>query len=282
MALATILQKDCARMADRSTRTPAPLRIAICGRLWAEAEELRLLERDFPARQGRRLWCYLVLEHRRTVGRDELADALWGDDGPDAWDTALNAVVSRIRSTIRPIEKSTGLELLSNPGGYQLQIPPGAIVDFERARFGLHLAETALAQGEIRDSLSEARVAVEIAARGFLPGDGLPWIELRRRQLRDIRIHAAECIAQGELRRGEPLRAEREAEQLLLVDPLNELGYRVLMIAAASLGNRAGIVRAMANCRQTLQQIAGMAPSAETERLYRELASGEPLSPSSS
>ena len=114
-------------------------------------------------------------------------------------------------------------------------------------------------------------MALEIAARGFLPGDGLPWIELRRRQLRDIQIHAGECLASGELQRGEPMRAEREAEQLLIVDPLNETGYRILMLAAASLGNRAGIVRSMTKCREMLLVQAGLTPSLETERLYQEL-----------
>src|SRR6185312_13934457 len=113
--------------------------------------------------------------------------------------------------------------------GYQLQVPADTFVDFERSRYGLHLAETALARGELSMALAEARVALEIAARGFLPGEGLPWIELRRRQLRDIQIHAAECLAEGELRRDQPLRAEREAEELLVIDPLNEAAYRIRM-----------------------------------------------------
>jgi DNA-binding SARP family transcriptional activator len=248
------------------------LRIAICGKLSVEAGSLTLLERDFPARQGRRLWCYLVLERRRTVSRDELAEALWGDESPDGWDASLSAVTSRLRSTLKPVAANVpGVDVTSDAGGYRLHLPPDAFVDFERARFGLHLAESAVSRGDTGTALAESRVALEIAARGFLPGDGLPWIELRRRQLRDIQIHAAECLAESELRRGEPLRAEREAEQLLTFDPLNETGYRVRMQAAAAMGNRAGVQRAMTQCRELLASIAGMVPSLETERLYREL-----------
>ena len=58
---------------------PPLLRIAVCGRLWVEAGSVRVLERDFPARQGRRLWSYLVLEQRRMVSRDELAEVLRGE-----------------------------------------------------------------------------------------------------------------------------------------------------------------------------------------------------------
>ena len=248
------------------------LRIAICGKLAIEAGNLTLLERDFPARQGRRLWCYLVLERRRSVSRDELAEALWGDDSPDGWDAGLSAVASRLRATLKPMgARVSGIDVTSDAGGYQLQLPHDAFVDFERARYGLHLAESATSRGDVATALSESRVALEIAARGFLPGDGLPWVELRRRQLRDIQIHAAESLAESELSRNEPLRAEREAEQLLAIDPLNETGYRIRMQAASALGNRAGIVRAMTECRGLLASIGGMTPSQETERLFRQL-----------
>jgi DNA-binding SARP family transcriptional activator len=248
------------------------LRIAICGKLAIEAGALALIERDFPARQGRRLWCYLVLERRRSVSRDELAEALWGDDSPDSWDAGLSAVASRLRASLKTMGSgAAGIDVISDAGGYQLQLPSDVFVDFERARYGLHLAESATARGEVGTALSEGRVALEIAARGFLPGDGLPWVELRRRQLRDIQIHAAECLAECELRRNEPLRAEREAEQLLTIDPLNETGYRIRMQAAAALGNRAGVVRAMTDCRGLLGSIGRMEPSPETERVFREL-----------
>ncbi len=258
-------------MAIEPTRTNALLRIAVCGQLWIECGNVRLLERDFPARQGRRLWCYLVLEQRRTVSRDELADALWGDEAPDGWGISLNAVISRLRATLKPISERTDLEIQGSAGGYHLHLPAGAFVDFERARFGLHLAETALAQGDVPQALSEARVALEIAARGFLPGESLPWVERRRRQLQDIQIHAAECMATSELRRGEYLRAEREAESLLVIDPVNETAYRILMLTAAALGNRAGIARAMTQCRTMLRDIVDTTPSLETQQLFQKL-----------
>lgn len=256
-------------MASCGTPDESVLRISICGRLAIEAATAVVLEKDFPARQGRLLWSYLVLERRRTASRDELADTLWGDDPPDGWDTALNAVVSRLRSVLKRVP---GMELASNAGGYQLLLPAGVFIDFERARYGLHLAESALTQRAAKVALSEGRVALEIAARGFLPGERLPWVELRRRQLHDIRIHAGECLAEAELRRGQPLRAEREAEELLLIDPLNETAYRIRMRAAAAMGNRAALLRSMWQCREMLASQAGLEPSAETQRLFEELA----------
>ncbi len=260
-------------MRDRGIENQAPLRLTVCGKLAIEAGDLVLRERELPARQGLRLWCYLVLERRRSCRRDELAEALWGDDAPDGWDTVLSGVMSRLRGTMKPLMQAVpGFELTGDTGGYHLQLPSNAFVDFERARYGLHVAEAALGREELPLALSEARVALEIAARGFLQGEGLPWVELRRRQLHAIQIHAAECLAEGELRRNQPLRAEREAEELLLIDPLNETAYRIRMRSASAMGNRAGIIRSMTQCRELLASLAGSTPSAETERLYRELA----------
>ncbi|HET9658931.1 MAG TPA: BTAD domain-containing putative transcriptional regulator [Thermomicrobiales bacterium] len=255
-------------MVRRETDDIPRLNVSICGKLAIEAGTVVVLERDFPARQGRRLWSYLVLERRRIASRDELGEAIWGDEPPDEWDTALSAIASRLRSTLKPVP---GIEVVNDSGGYRLRLPSHVFIDFERARYGLHLAETALAQGDARAALSEARVALEIAARGFLPGEGLPWVELRRRQLRDTQIHAGECLAEAELRRNQPLRAEREAEELLIVDPLNEAAYRIRMRAAVAMGNRAGLLRAITQCRTVLASHAGMTPSAETEQLFQDL-----------
>lgn len=259
-------------MFQGSVSSQPGLRLTICGKLAIESSPHIVFERDFPARQGRRLWAYLVLERRRTVSRDELADALWGDDWPDGWDASLSAIASRLRAMLKPIP---GIQLVSEAGGYRLALPDATFIDYERARYGLHLAESASSSGDVATALSEGRVALEIAARGFMPGDGLPWVELRRRQLRDIHIHAAESLAESELQRNEPLRAEREAEYLLSIDPLNENGYRMRMRAAAAQGNRAGVARAMTQCCELLESIAGMAPSDETIRLYQKL-SGRP------
>jgi DNA-binding SARP family transcriptional activator len=248
------------------------LRIYICGRLAVEHGETVLYERDFPARQGRRLWAYLVVHRRKPVGRETLADAVWGDAIPDAWDVALNALISRLRSTLRPL---TALEpafsVQGQIGRYTLTLPTDAFVDLERARTALHTAETVLRQGNSHLASSEARVAMEIAARGFLAGEEAPWIEGQRRSLADLHVHALECTIEAELRRGHAALAEREAEHLVTLDPLRESGYRLWMRSLAASGNAAQACRVMDACRKILHEQAGMTPSPETDHLFRRI-----------
>ena len=248
------------------------VRVYVCGRLAIEHGETVLREAAFPARQGRRLWTYLVLRRRWPVGRDELAGAIWGDAVPDAWHVTLSALVSRLRAVLRPLAAvAPGLAIRGEVGRYWLTLPPGAVVDHERARAGLHAAETALRSGDCGTALSESLVAMGIAARGFLGGEEAPWIEGERHALADLRLHALECTVEAELRRGNPASAEREAKRLLLLDPLRESGYRLLMRALAAGGNAAQAVRVMETCRRRLRDEGGLSPSAETELLFREV-----------
>ena len=116
---------------------------------------------------------------------------------------------------------------------------------------------------------------MEIAARGFLPGEDGPWIEGQRQALREIRLRACERTVEAELARGRPDIAETEARLLLALDPLREASYRLLMRALAAGGNPAQAAAIYAVCRRTCGSGRGWTPSIETERVFREIAGRE-------
>jgi DNA-binding SARP family transcriptional activator len=252
-----------------------PLRIYVCGRLAIERDATIIRETGFPARQGRRLWGNLVLNRLRPISREDLAEAVWGDELPDAWHVALNTLVSRLRTAVRPVSGGgSGLDLRGEVGRYELVVPEGTFVDVERARRAVHDAETALRRGE-EEAISEARVAMEIARRGFLPGEEGIWIEGVRRELAVIASRALECTIEAELRRGHAESAEREARYLITLDPLRESAYRLLMRALAAEGNVAAVPAVMAECREVLARRAAMAPSRETEHVFERLVKAD-------
>lgn len=247
------------------------LRIFLCGRLANESATAVVREADLPGRQGRLLWAYLVLHRHGPVGRGDLAEAIWGDDSPDAWDPALNVLVSRLRRALAPLDQIT---IRGEPGRYAVSLPADVWVDWERARDGIHEADRLVRAGQPAAAVAEAGVAMVIAERGFLPGEEAPWIEGQRATLREIRLRACERTVEAELARGRADPAETEARRLLALDPLREASYRLLMRALAAGGNPAQAASVFAACRRTLWERAGTMPSAETEQVFREMVRG--------
>lgn len=263
------LQNDCTMLASMDY-VDTSLRIYICGRLTIAKGDVVVPESAFPARQGRRLWSYLVLNRSQPVGRGDLAQAIWADETPDAWDATLNALVSRLRRCLRPVASADGPLIFGETSRYELRLPTESVVDFERARAALHRTDVLMREGHADAALAEARVATEIAARPFLPGEDGAWIEGQRRLLHSVRLHALEYTVQAELLRGHTDTAEREAEQLLALDPLHEGSHRLLMETLAARGNGSGVWRALLECRRVLAS-EGLEPSPQTEALARRL-----------
>jgi DNA-binding SARP family transcriptional activator len=59
---------------------------------------------------------------------------------------------------------------------------------------------------------------------------------------------------------------------LLALDPLREASYRLLMRALGTGGNPAQAAAIYAACCRGLRERTGMAPSNETERIFRRIA----------
>jgi DNA-binding SARP family transcriptional activator len=79
------------------------IRIYLTSEVRVEHGEVLLGERDWPGRQGRVVLAMLAAERDRPIARDVLADELWGDQPPEAFDKALMAVVSKLRAALRAI-----------------------------------------------------------------------------------------------------------------------------------------------------------------------------------
>ena len=60
----------------------------------------------------------------------------------------------------------------------------------------------------------------------------------------------------------------------LETDNLAESFYRGLMRSLAATGDQAEAINAFRRCRELLSIVLGVKPSAETDRLYQEIAAG--------
>jgi len=246
------------------------LKVSLTGRVAVEAYGLVIDEDRFPGRQGRLLFAYLVLEHARPVSRDELAEGLWGEAPPAAWDKALTVLASKLRALLREFG-SDAIALTGAFGCYRLDLPEGTWVDVLAAAEAVQDAEAALAADDLEKAKALAMRAASLARRPFLPGEEGVWVDGKRRELTDVLRRALACLSDAFLRSGGEAEAAKWAEDLIVLEPYRETGYRRLMEAHAAAGNRAEALRVYERCRRLLSEELGAYPSPETESVHRAL-----------
>ena len=252
-------------------RFTSPLRLYVTGRVLAERDGRVIDEKRLPGRQGPVALVYLALERARLITFDELADAVWGEQLPRAWETALSAIVGKLRSALAQLGLDARRAISMSSGRYQLTLPADAWVDVEAARFALDEAEGRVRAGRCRDAWGPGNVAAVIANRGLLAGVDAEWVDRARQDLRTVRVRALACLAAAALDNGEwPLAAQFARTQIEL-ESFRETGWQQLMRAHAGAGNRAEALRAYAECRALIAKELGVAPSAKTQAIARGL-----------
>lgn len=247
-----------------------PLRIFIVGAVTVSSERT-LVEADLHGPQGRLVFAMLAAEHRRPVRRDELAEELWPDAVPAAWDAAIRVLASRIRAALRSIADTPTDLIESAIGGYQFRLPADGSIDLDEASAAIHRAEASLDNGLVEPAGADALVASMIASRPFLPGADGPWASATRERIQDIRVRALECLAEIWLAKGDHGQAARDAEAILRLDPYREPAHRLLMRTHAAAGDRASAARAYRACLEILEADLGVRPAAETVELASRL-----------
>jgi DNA-binding SARP family transcriptional activator len=240
-------------------------RIQLCGKLAVELRG-RELTGKLPGGQARVLFTYLAVTRARPTRREQLLEAIWPYRAPRGADTALSALLSRLRSTL-------GGEVLRGRAEIKLELPEDAWVDLEAADEAIHRAEAAVSQKEWARAWGPSLVAMFTARRGFLAGEDLPWAAEHRRRLEEIHVAALECYAAVGLGVGgsELAPGERAARELVALAPYRERAHALLMEILAARGNGAEALRVYEELRGRLRDDLGAAPGPELRELQQRL-----------
>jgi DNA-binding SARP family transcriptional activator len=226
----------------------------------------RFSDGDLPGNQGRIAFAALTLE-RRPLARDQLADIVWGESLPAQWNGALTTIVSKLRSLITAIGLHGQEVMISAGGTYQLILPPDSWVDLEDALVRLDRAEGAVRHQEFLDATREGTVASSILRRSLLTGVDNTWVDGVRRRQADALHRCLIALAESWNQLGDHQLAATIAESAVQLDPLREVGHRVLIEAEIGLDDRGAATRALRRCEQLLTEELGVAVSPETKRL---------------
>jgi DNA-binding SARP family transcriptional activator len=242
-------------------------RIYLTGQVLLEYDGHVVTERDLPGRQARLAFAFLTANRSRPISRGELVDVLWPEQPPQDTETALSAILSKLRAAVKKI----GATIDTHSRSIGIRLPPETWIDVEEAANANDEAEGALRSGDIPKAWGCANVVVSITRRPFLPDWEAPWIEARRAAQRALLIRGLECMAATSEAIGDRSLAIQYSGEILDLEPFRETAYRQLMRLHAAMGNRAEALRVFDRCRTLLRDELGASPSQQTEALFLEI-----------
>jgi DNA-binding SARP family transcriptional activator/tetratricopeptide (TPR) repeat protein len=146
------------------------------------------------------------------------------------------------------------------------------IFDIER-----QAAVAAAAAGDDAEALARGTAALAQYKGDLLPGQYEDWVLEARSQLDRQCADLCDLLAAARARTGDLTGAAAAARRRIQLQPLEEAGYRALMLVQADLGDRAGAVSTYHHCASVLEQELGVVPGPATRQAFQRLmADGEP------
>lgn len=259
------------------------MRVRVLGRLDVAGEDGVSLPAAGLPRRARQVLSVLAARYDRIQSKDALADAVWGRDLPGNHVAALEHYVSVIRRRLQPDGTAATHFIVTRAGGYLFDTSRAwlDLADLHHRIRGLDLVPTG--------SPERLPLQQEITALAhelpFADDPYADWAEPVRNEVRVALQNAHLEIADGIMDR-DPARALRLSLAAIELDPFLESAYQIGMVAAAALGRPDDALRLYERCRKALDDELGVAPSARTAELQRNVllsrSSAPPSPPPSS
>jgi SARP family transcriptional regulator, regulator of embCAB operon len=245
-------------------------RVYLCGQVTIERAGRVLSDAALAGPQGRLLFAFLGTRRTHSIAKAQVIDAVWGGQIPPSADTALNALVSKLRSALRQLGVPRPHGIATEVGTYQFQVPVSWI-DIEDARTAIDRAEGALRRGDLSVAWSHANVAAAITRRSFLPDEQRSWVQHHRDVVARVLRRALLVLSSVSTSNKEYELGIQHAAEALAAEPFDELACQRLMRAHAEAGNRAEALRVYAACRKLFRDELGAEPSDKTSAVFLDI-----------
>jgi len=230
-----------------------------------------------PLRQA--VLAVLALRANRTVSRDEIVDAVWGDEPPASAVNAVHVHVAELRRVLEPGRDRRGAaRVLTGAGsGYLLSLPPGGL---DADLFAQHLrrARRLADEGHVAAAVEAYDDALRLWRGTALSGVPGPLAEVERNRLAELRLAALEDRAEAMLDLGRHAGFVAELSALAAEHPLRERLRGLLMTALYRDGRQADALAVYADTRRLLIEELGIEPGPELRGIHQRVLTGEPVS----
>jgi DNA-binding SARP family transcriptional activator/tetratricopeptide (TPR) repeat protein len=204
----------------------------------------------------------LALRSPHPVSRDELIDAVWGDDPPSSASGSLHTYISALRRLVEPElpARASGNLIVTTGSGYACLVAPADLGEFERLRRN--------------GRCEELRQALRIwrgTALSDVPG---PFAERQRARLEEARLTAVEDWAAVAIESGEHAGVVDTLTRAAADHPVRERLVRLLMLALSRSGRQAEALAAFRNVRTALVSQLGVEPGPELQEEHERILKG--------
>ena len=216
---------------------------------------------EITSRPAQSLLAYLILNAPKSYRREKLAGLLW----PNSDDTNAR---NNLRQALWRLRQELGEEyFLTDRSSVGFNPQSDYRLDADLLQNGL-------------DEVTPVEIIIQAVAAydgQLLPGFYDEWVMLEQERLQAIYEDRMQLLLARLVEESRWRETREWAERWIAQGQVPEPAYRALMMAAAGLGDQAGVAAVFQRCAEALAEEVGVEPSPATLDLFEKLTSGEAL-----
>jgi DNA-binding SARP family transcriptional activator len=209
---------------------------------------------------------FLAIHARSPQARQRIAGLFW----PESTD---GQALTNLRRELHHLRRVLGRErsLVVTSTDLSWRDTPTCRVDLRVFRAERDAALAAAAVGDDQAVLEHAARAIAEYRGDLVPGVYDDWLLDARSELERQCVDLCDLVCATRTRTGDLTEALDAARRRILLQPLEEVGYRTLMQLQADLGDRAGAVSTYHHCASVLERDLGVSPDQATQQAFQRL-----------
>jgi LuxR family maltose regulon positive regulatory protein len=211
---------------------------------------------------GARAMFFFILD-RKEVTKDEIALEFWPDFSPGKINSNFHATLWRVRNAL---DGKNMVEFKGN--AYRLNPGINLYYDVDQLESLYRRIHTDNSETEDRALL---RQCIELYHGDFLTTIDMAWADQKRAELRNSHVQALTRLARIELQRSNFIEAAQLFDQLIQLEPYQDIYHQEKMACLVGLGNVNGARQHFQDYRKFLQDEMGVEPDVEITRFFSSL-----------